>query len=287
MNAKGVREVSLGTIWEVLRRRKHTVLIGMLVASAAAALYAFSQPDRYRAEVLMSVEPAAAQDYLKPADYAPPINVQERLWLIRENLFGPSVLEQTIEDFHLYPTTDEPQELSTKLIKMAVETSRALGLSLFREATEQEKRELELDRIKSDISIQVEAADAFSIGFEGKDRKQATHVTNRMAELLVQRTARVSEQRAGSAAGFLEAETDRVKKTLDQQNAGIQAYQRQVSDQLPAQLATHLKLLETLEAQLLAKREQLANEQARRAAVLQEMKELSSQGVLEARESLS
>ena len=84
------------------------------------------------------------------------------------------------------------------------------------------KKEQELERAKSRIKIQVEAADAFSIGFEGSDRSQVAAVANRIAELLVQHTSRASEQRAGSAANFLEAEVERVKATLDQQRDRIQ-----------------------------------------------------------------
>ena len=78
-----VNEVSLNTVLDVLKRRKSAVLIGTLLATAAAALYALSSSDQYRAEVLISVEPAAAQSYLKNTDAAPPVNVQEKLWLIR------------------------------------------------------------------------------------------------------------------------------------------------------------------------------------------------------------
>src|SRR5262249_26386650 len=62
----------------------------------------------------------------------------------------------------------------------------------------------------------------------------------------------------------------------------IQGYQRGASDQLPAELATNLKMLETLEGQLLAKKDQIADDQAKRAAVAEEMNELSKEGVLDA-----
>jgi len=52
MQAKGdVQEVSMMAFWEMLKKRKFTVLITALLLAAVAAIYAFMQPDRYRADV--------------------------------------------------------------------------------------------------------------------------------------------------------------------------------------------------------------------------------------------
>jgi capsular exopolysaccharide synthesis family protein len=288
---RSANEVSLNAILEMLQRRKRTVLIAMTLATAAAALYAFARTDQYRAEVLMSVEPAAAQDYLRPVDGSPPANIQEKLWLIRESLFNPTVVQTVIEEFHLSANESPAEQWWVNAIR-----NTKAGIAHFLKKlnprssvalTDSQQREELQERVKSRIDVRVEAADAFSIGFEAADRVQATDAANRLAELLVQNTARASEQRAGSAAGFLETEVSRVKAALDEQRERIQGYQRSAADQLPEQMTANLKLLETLEGQLLIKKDQISDEQARRAAVVEEMKELASQGILEAPAALS
>ena len=289
MQDKGaINEVPMFAFWEVLKKRKLTVLITGLVLTTAAVVYAFVQPNRYRADVFLSVEGAAAQDYMKPAEALPTVNVQEKLWLIRENLFSPSVLEQVAGEFHLYG--DERGAGSTLLGKLlggmrdaVVKTAQSFHISLRHDLPEWEKRKRQLDLLRSRIKIQVEASDAFSIGFEGQDPEQVANATNRLAELLVQQTSRASQQRAGRAAGFLEAEAERTKQKLDQQNQQIQGYQHRMGDELPANFASNLKLLETLEGQLLSKQEQISNEEARRAAIAEELSGLAQQGALESK----
>jgi polysaccharide biosynthesis transport protein len=282
-----VNELSLNAMLDVLKRRKNAVLIGMLLATACAALYALSSADQYRAEVLMSVEPAAAQDYLKNPDAAPPVNVQEKLWLIREHLFSPALLGRIIQEFHLYSNQSgaAPHWWAglTKTVRETLrKTLRRWRLLGSPQPTEQERKAQQIELTQARIKIEVEAPDAFSIGFEGDNRTEVTAAANRIAELLVQDTARASEQRADSAAGFLETEVNRVKETLDAQKQRIQEFQQSATDQLPAELGTNLKMFETLEGQLLAKKEQIADDQARRAAVVEELKELANQGVLDA-----
>jgi polysaccharide biosynthesis transport protein len=279
-------EVSLNSIFGILRRRRSAVFAGMILVIAAAALYAFLKADSYRADVLMSLEPAAAQDYLNSADPSTRVNVQERLWLIRENLYSPALLETVISEFGLDSTTrSSEQDAWNRLVHNTRErlsaTLKYLQLSNGSAPSAEMKKEQELERAKARIKIQVEAADAFSIGFEGSDRSQVAAVANRIAELLVQHTSRASEQRAGSAATFLEAEVERVKATLDQQRNRIHGYQQSATDQLPAQLGSNMKMLEMLEEQSMAKQEQISDDQARRASVAEEMKELASQGVLD------
>jgi len=213
-----------------------------------------------------------------------PINMQDKLWLIRERLFNPTVLETVIQEFQLYANT-LPENFLEKMWAQSklrlMEAARSLPFYHPEEMTETERRQRQIEDMKSRITIQVEAADAFAIGFEGKGREQTMDVANRLADLLVQRTTAVSEQNASWAAGFLKTEVEQVKTRLDQQNEQIRQYQQRAPDELPARLATDLKFLETLQAQLHAKTEQISDDQARRSAVLQELKDLEDQGALE------
>ena len=282
---KTVNEISLNSILDAFARHKLAIVLSTVLVFAGAATYAFTQHNQYRAEVLISLEPAAAQDYLKPIDGQQPINVQDRLWLIRENLYHPAVLDEVVQEFHLLTDQQTPPTGLAKFISQAEawtkQTMQSAGISLGPEPSEEEKREKQLELLKTKIQIQVEAADAFSVGLEGSDRQQITNATNRLAELLVQHTSRTSEQRAGSAAGFLEAEAERVRQEMEQQQTRIQNYQSTISDQLPARLDSNLKQLGTLQDQLLAKKDLIANDQAHRAAVTEEMKQLEDQGILQ------
>lgn len=279
------KEVSMVSILEVLKRRRLSLLLATLLVTAAFAVYAAAQANRFRSETLLTAQPSVP-NYVKGDAPIAPVNVQEKLWLIREHLLNPTVLGDLIEEFHLYeekPPVTILQDIQARARILLKATVQALPFYRFKEMTVEEKRQHQMEDMKSHIAIQVEAADAFSIGFEGNTREQAMDVSNRLGDILVQRTSAVSEQSATWAADFLEAEAEEVKRRLDQQNQQVQKYQQRASD-LPTRLATDLRFLETMQEQLHAKTERLANEQARRAAVLQEMKDLEAQGPLDPEE---
>jgi len=276
------QQVSMLKILDALRRRKLCLLFTLLLVTAAFAFYAIGQADRFRSESLLTAQPAVP-NYVKGNAPTAPVNVQDNLWLIREHLMNPVVLGNVMDEFRFYETNYPRtflQEIHTQATLLWKAAAEALPFLRTEEMTEQERRQHQLEHLKSRITIQVEAADAFSIGFEGNTREQAMDVANRLGDILIERTSAVSEESAIWAAGFLEVEASEVKQKLDRQNDRIREYQRQASD-LPARMATDLRFLETLQEQLHTKTERLANDQARRSAVLQEMRDLEVQGALE------
>lgn len=282
------QQVSILKVLEVLRRRKFWLLPTVLLVTTAFVVYAVGQADRFRSETLLTAQPAVP-NYVKGNAPDAPVNVQEKLWIIREHLLNPAVLGNVMDEFHLYPNNSPEtflQEMQARARLFWKAAARALQFYRMEEMTEPERRQHQIEHLKSQITIQVEAADAFSIGFEGNTREQAMDVANHLGDILIQRTSAVSEQSATWAADFLKVEAAEVKQKLDQQNEQIREYQRQASD-LPTRLAADLRFLETLQEQLHAKTERLGNEQARRAAVLQEMKDLEDQGALAEPESKS
>ncbi|MBI4459407.1 MAG: AAA family ATPase [Acidobacteria bacterium] len=283
MQQKGTaKELSILTVFEVLSKRRLSIFITTLVVTLVFAVYAMIQADRFRADALLAAEPAVP-NYVKEETLPPaPVNIQERLWLIREHLLNPAVLGDVIREFRLYqyqPPQTFLQDLQERVLVMIRAAARALPGH--REMTAQERRRLQIEDLKSKIIIQVEAADAFAIGFGGASREQAMDVANRLADILVRKTSAATEQKATWAAGFLKTEVEQIKGKLDQQNQQIQRYQSKVADVLPTRMGIDLKLLETLQQERHAKTEKIASEQARRAAVLQEIKELEEKGALE------
>ncbi|MBI3894987.1 MAG: polysaccharide biosynthesis tyrosine autokinase [Acidobacteria bacterium] len=274
------KELSIVAVFEMLGKRKFAVAITMLLVTAAFMIYAFGQADRFRAEALLAAEPAVPE-YVKRETSPAPVNIQEKLWLIRERLLNPPVLESVIREFDLYryqPPQTFLEDIQARLALLLRTAVRALPGH--QEPTAQARRQRQIEDLKSKILIQVEAADAFAIGFEGQNRQQAMDVANRLADILVQKTSDASEQSAAWAAGFLQEEVEQVKRKLDQQNEQIQQYQSQGGD-VSTRLGMDVKLLESFQEQLQLKTERIANEQARRSAVSQEMKELEEKGALE------
>lgn len=234
-----------------LKRRKLYLLIPVLLVTAAVSVYTLRLPEHFRARTLIAAAPVIPGHYLNGrSDAGIAANIQDQLRAIRETLFSRPVLETVNAEFHLYPAGDGPREEA-------------------------------LEALKSRIQIQVEGPDAFYVRFEGEHPKQVMQVTNRLAELFIERTSDLRGQRVEQVDSFLDAEVERLQRQLSEQEGSLKAYKQSVARELPERLATNLKLLEDLQQQVRSKTDQITEGQARRLAVIAEMKALEKQGALE------
>jgi capsular exopolysaccharide synthesis family protein len=127
----------------------------------------------------------------------------------------------------------------------------------------------------------VDSPDAFYVGFEGDQPQQVMLVANRLAALFVERTTDIRGQRVAQVDSVLDGEVERLRAQLKQQEEGLKSYQNSVASELPDRLGANLKSLETLQQQAQAKSDQIAEAQARRQAVVNELHSLETQGALE------
>jgi polysaccharide chain length determinant protein (PEP-CTERM system associated) len=239
------------TALRALKRRKLYLLVPVLLVTAAASVATLWLPERYRARTLIVAEPGISGNYLTGSTGATAIaNVQDQLRTIRETLFSDPVLKTVITEFHLNNAAARTPEQ-------------------------------QLEALKSKIQIQVEGPDAFYVSFEGERPLQAMRVTNRLAELFIERTSGLHGERVEQADSFLDAEVERLQNQVREQDESLTTYKQGMAHVLPERLATNLKLLENLQQQVRSKTDQITEAQARRLAVLEEMKSLEKQGALE------
>src|ERR1051326_4757197 len=85
--------LSIFSLLEAFRRRKLLIVIPAILLSAAAAFYAYKQPNVYRAQALIAAVNPGAPEYMR-AVAQEPLNLQEHLWTIREVLFSRDVLNE-------------------------------------------------------------------------------------------------------------------------------------------------------------------------------------------------
>jgi len=250
-NNKEGRRLSPFTMLKIVKRRKFYLLAPVVLITLGVAYYVGKLPIRYRAQALIASQAPVQDSYLNNrADAA--VNVQEHLRTIREVIFSPQVLETVIREFQLYDITG-PRGLD-----------RAI------------------ERMKPRIQIQVDSPDAFYVGFEGDSPQEVMQVANRLAGLFVARTSNDRGERVAQVDSVLDQEVDRLRGQLRAQEEGLRNYKDSVASALPDRLATNLKLLEDLQQQAQSKSDQIAEAQARRVAVVDEITAMENQGALEA-----
>src|ERR1051326_3408679 len=205
---------SVFTIVRMLHRRKLYLIIPAILITAAVAVYSKRLPVRYRAQALVASQRAVPQPYLGVRTESMNLNVQEHLRAIRETLLSPAVLQTVIREFKLYPMNDAAE---------------------IEDATE---------AMKSRIKIQVEGPDAFYVGFESGQPQEVAQVANRLAALFVERTTVLRGQRVAQVDSVLDAEVERLRKQLREQEEGLKDYRQSMAQALPDRVASNLKRLE-------------------------------------------
>jgi polysaccharide chain length determinant protein (PEP-CTERM system associated) len=252
MDANESKGLSAFTVLRALNRRKWYLLAPVLLFTAAAIVYTLKQPPRFRARTLIVALPVIqANAWNGNSGAAATAAIQDQLRSIRETLLSDPVLKTVIAEYHLAsPGNRTPAQAEESL--------------------------------KSNIEIQVEAADAFYVSFESQRPLQAMQVANRLAELFVARTSDLRGERVEEADSFLDSEVQRLQTQLRNQEEALKAYRQSVAHVLPERLATNLKLLESLQQEMRNKTDQITEGQARRLAVNEEMQGLEQQGALDA-----
>jgi polysaccharide chain length determinant protein (PEP-CTERM system associated) len=221
------------------------------VLPPATWFYAQKLPQRFRASAMVGSEPLipgqpAPGNLVDPAT----INAQEELRAIRETLFSAPVLETVAREFGLQA-------------KPSPGSRPAPG------------------DMKSNIQIQLEGPNAFSLGFESGNAELAAKIANRLAGLFVEQTSNLRGQIVERQDNALDAEVDRLRNQLSTQEEGLKSYKDRVSQELPEMLAANLKQLENAHQQILSKADQIAEAEARRSSIKEEMQALEKQGVLQ------
>ncbi len=247
-DGKGVTALSIA---RTLNRRKLYLALPVVLLGPAVYFYSMSLPQKFRARALVGAEALipGQPGFLGRVDPGT-IAAQEQLRAIRATLFSPAVLSAVSHEFQL------PYAPPGAL-------------------TGDGKEDL-----RSRILIQIDGPDAFYVGFESRDAKQARDVTNRLAQLFVERTSALRGQRVEHQEDVLDNEVARLRGELTAREEALKAYKEKVSQDLPERLGTNLKEMENLQQQIQTKTDQITEAEARKASILEEMEALEKQGVL-------
>lgn len=239
-NDSSSQGVSIQKILEIAKRRKFLIAIPAFLVTLAFGAVAYYLPNQYRAQVIIAAESQGSSLGL-------PFNIQEQLWAVRVGLFSRPALEKVIQEFEL----------------------QAGGGPVTEKAIEE---------FKSRIKIRVEGNEACSVALELENPRQVADVMNRLAELFVQQTAAARSQLLSATSGAVETELEELRKTLFEQNEKIKAYKGRTVNELPEYQSANLNALTLLQEQIHTKTTSIANDQAERARVVREMKDLEQQG---------
>jgi polysaccharide chain length determinant protein (PEP-CTERM system associated) len=218
-----------------VQRRKALVVCVFLVVASLPAYLATIMPDVYKSSTLIRFTPPRVPANLVISTVTQPRFLRDRIQSIIQEFLSTAQLERTIEEFNRHPSN----------------TTAALGVNI------RDLRE----------SITVESRrdpNVFELSFESKSPEKAQQVTHSLASLFIEQNLRVREHQAQETKSFINAEAERLRKEVEEQEVVVNRYKAANRFELPEQLDANLRSLEQL------RRELEGNNQ--RAAALQERK---------------
>ncbi len=213
------RTFSVADITRILLRRGWLMVIPFAIGASAAPLISRTMPQLFRSETLIMVVPQQVPDtYVKSTVTA---KMEDRLPSISNVILSRSRLERIINDFNLYPA------------------QRSRGIM-----------EDVVQRLRADISVQVEGQDSFRLKYVSTDPQTAQKVAGRLASLYIEENLRDRANLADETNLFLESQLNDAKQRLIEHEKKLEAYRRRYAGELPSQLESNLQTIRNTQQQL-------------------------------------
>jgi len=201
-----------------LLRRKWHIIVPFFLILISGTIYAVTKPKMYRASTVILV-----QRQQVPSSYVAS-NVTSSLMdlinTIQQQVASRTNLEALIKRSGLYAGEDSSDQ----------------------GATMQDK----VERMRSNIEIQVRRAEGFTISFTGKNPRKVAEIANALASNFMTEHIRTREEMSADTTQFLKSELARVEATLREKETALTAFKQQHMGGLPDDLDTNLRMMEQL-----------------------------------------
>ena len=217
----GHRELTVQDYVEILKRRSWLILTSAVVFLAIGLGLSYTLSPEYVSQTLVIVEQQKV-----PENYVKPIvneDLNGRLASMKEQILSRSRLEPIIERFNLF----------------------AGGKATMDDRVDMTRRAILITPIASGSKMP-----GFYISFKAQDAHIAQQVCGEITSLFVSQSLSAREQSAMGTTDFLAQQLAEAKKTLDDQDAKLAAFQQKYLGKLPDQEQSNLNTLQAITTRL-------------------------------------
>lgn len=189
-----------------VRRRKKSFLVVFTIIFISSVILAFTLPPIYRGETNIFIEEQQIPESFVGSTIT--TYAEERLNIIKQQVFSGDRLKNVIETFNLYPEIREKHGMAEAIAEM-------------REAIGMETRSASYTNPRTGKTIS--AAIAFVLYYEGRDPETVQKITNVLSDLFLEEDYRIKEKMTTATTGFLSTESEALKEQL-------QVYEQRISE---------------------------------------------------------
>jgi polysaccharide chain length determinant protein (PEP-CTERM system associated) len=246
---------------EILKRRFWLILTFAILLLGAGVGISYIIPPQYVSQTLVLVEQQKV-----PANYVTPVvteDLGERLSSMSEQILSRSRLEPIITKFNLFASG---QTTMDKLF--------AGGQTTMDERVEMTQKAIGIKPIQSTRG----GMPGFYITFKTQDARTAQQVCGEITSLFISANLSAHEQSAEGTTEFLKQQLADAKRSLDDQDAKLAAFEQKYFGKLPSQEPSNANTLQALTTQLDAATQSLGrmqqNETLLQALITQQTQDL-------------
>jgi polysaccharide chain length determinant protein (PEP-CTERM system associated) len=231
---------TLSDYMAILKRRKCSLILPLVIIFAAALVAAFVFPRTYRStSTILIEEQEIPRDFVitTVTGFA-----DQRLQLINQRIMSTTKLLEVISRFGLY--ADLRRKMTTE------------------EIVEKMRKDIRFATISADVVSQRSAVPtavtiAFTVSYDGKNPQTVQQVANVLASLYLEENLLTREQKTAGASRFLEEEAGTLQRSLADVDAKIAVFKAHNINALPELLQVNAQERERIERDIEQFREQL------------------------------
>jgi polysaccharide biosynthesis transport protein len=220
----------------LLRRHWFAVSAPILIFGGLAVLLAKALPNVYYSQATIQILPSRIPENLVKTTVVAPL--PERLREAREQLLSESRVEEIVKELDLLPTVRErlPTELIVGAMRRAVRT-------------------------------ELVSKDTVVLGVSGYEPDKVAKLAERLLADYIEISVKDRTVLAESTSQFLETELEAARERLLVQERKVQSYREQHAGELPSEVDTNLRMMQTSYVQMQGVVEALRQDRERRNAL--------------------
>lgn len=220
------RELGFNDYVAMARRRLNCIIPPVIIFTILGLAVTFVLSPSYKSIALILVDQQSVSgDYVKPIVYG---DLASRLSNTKEQIFSRTRLQPMIERLGLYANS-----------RMSLD-----------EKANQLRKDVTVAPVRPDPSHGFGSSPGFTIEAQQPTAKLAQQVCAEVVSMFLTENLKSRAQFAENTAEFLQAQLDNAKRSLDDQDAKVAAFQRQYVGQMPGQEQTNFNMMTTLSTQL-------------------------------------
>jgi polysaccharide chain length determinant protein (PEP-CTERM system associated) len=230
-------------------KRRWFIIIPFCLATIIGIYLAIALPRVYQASSLILIKPQQVpQDYVQSAIVA--ANIESKIMTISKKILSRANIHKIIDQFNLYVNPEQADMIIEE--KIADLRNRVL--------------------IELQIPDDRREADSFTISFQWPDPQVVAMVANNLAASFINEDLKGREAEAVDTTQFLDDQLSAMRERLKEFETRLGDYRKRYMGELPEQLDSNLRILDTLQQQLSEYEERLRDEKNRLALLEIEIK---------------